>query len=391
MSLVDRYQVVREHTERLAAPLSAEDQTVQSMPDCSPAKWHRAHTTWFFETVVLEQFKRDYCPLVPEYRELFNSYYQAVGPQYPRAARGVISRPGIDEVREYRRHVDEQMLELFAARGPMPRDGFDDLVELGINHEEQHQELLLMDINHALSLNPLSPAAYPGAFTPPRSALPATWVAFDSQMVRIGATAPGFAFDNEGPRHDAYLNEFELRSTLVTNREWLEFMRADGYARPEFWLSEGWAICQTEAWRTPMYWRERDGVWFQHTVGGNVELDLDEPVRHISYYEADAFARFAGLRLPTEFEWEHAMSSRPDAFEQVLDACWQWTSSAYGPYPGFTPTAGVVSEYNGKFMSSQMVLRGGCAFTPPGHSRISYRNFFYPHSRWMLSGLRLAR
>ncbi len=389
MNSPDHYLAVRARTEELAQPLSPEDQTVQSMPDCSPTKWHRGHTTWFFETLILEEHVPDYRPFVPQYRELFNSYYQGIGPQYPRAARGAISRPGVDEVAEYRAHVDNCMVALLEAQ-----DGddapFDSLLELGLNHEEQHQELLLMDINHALSMNPLHPIGYSGRFELPHAATPQTWVEFEAGMTRIGAS-DGFAFDNETPSHDAYVGAFELSTCLVTNGQWLEFIDAGGYHRPELWLSDGWATVQREAWRAPLYWVEDEFGWLQHTLSGTTTVDPLLPVSHVSHYEADAYARFAGGRLPTEFEWEHAMAQHPGAFEQVLDSCWQWTSSAYAPYPGFSPMAGVASEYNGKFMSSQMVLRGGCAFTPPGHSRITYRNFFPPHSRWALSGVRLAR
>mgnify|MGYP006266965683 FL=1 len=386
MTQLDRYRAVRARTEALAAPLSAEDQTVQSMPDCSPTKWHRAHTTWFFETVILERFYPGYVHPQPLYREMFNSYYQAVGPQFPRAARGVVSRPGIAKVTEYREAVDACMCELLGGEREIDRA----LVELGLHHEQQHQELMLMDINHAFSLNPLEPVAYPDGFAVRGADEPCAWRSFDSGMTDIGA-ADGFSFDNEGPRHQAYVPAFSLASRLVTNGEWLEFIDAGGYARPDLWLSDGWATCQREGWQAPSYWRRDNGGWRQHTLHGTFDLDPALPVTHVSYYEADAYARFAGARLPTEFEWEHAISQRPGDFEQALDTCWQWTASAYAPYPGFAPVAGVVSEYNGKFMSSQMVLRGGCAFTPPGHTRVTYRNFFYPHSRWMLSGVRLAR
>lgn len=385
MTLRDQFLAVRSHTDALSSVLSAEDQTVQSMPDCSPTKWHRAHTTWFFETVVLERAAPDYQPFNPLYRGLFNSYYQAVGPQYPRAARGAISRPGIDEIADYRAHVDRAMLAVINSND----DSFDDLIELGLHHEQQHQELLLMDINHAMSLNPLRPSAYADHFLL-APAPTSTFVPFESGMTEAGS-ADGFCFDNEQPRHPVYLGEFSLATSLVSNASWLEFMDAGGYERPELWLSEGWAWVQREQVASPMYWSLDGNEWLQHSLAGTAAVDRRLPVTHISFYEADAFARFSEARLPTEFEWEHAITSAASEFNGVFDACWQWTASAYLPYPGFRPREGVISEYNGKFMASQMVLRGASAFTPPGHARASYRNFFYPASRWMLSGLRLAR
>lgn len=392
MSLASRYREVRDYTEHLSSYLSAEDQTVQSMPDCSPTKWHRAHTTWFFETVVLTQLVPTYQPFNPLFIELFNSYYEAVGPQFPRAARGVISRPGIQEIADYRAHVDQAMVELLSD------SSFADyaIVELGLQHEQQHQELLLMDIKHAMSLNPLRPVTFPMNFEPgsihsshPNQSQP--WLPFFAGLVDIGATEAGFAFDNEQPRHATYLQDFEIASTLVTNEEWLAFMDAGGYQRSEFWLSEGWNFVQQHGINAPLYWLERDGNWLQFTLAGVAPLDLKAPVTHISYYEADAYASYAGARLPTEAEWEHTAASMPQDFQQAYDSGWQWTGSAYLPYPGFTPLNGTVREYNGKFMASQMVLRGGSALTPEGHARATYRNFFYPHARWMQSSVRLAR
>lgn len=387
MTLLAHFRTVRDYTERLSSFLSAEDQTVQSMPDSSPTKWHRAHTSWFFETVVLMQLVPNYRPFNPLFIDLFNSYYEAVGPQFPRAARGVISRPGIQEIQDYRAYVDDAMVQLLSD------DAFADssIVELGIHHEQQHQELILMDIKHAMSLNPLRPETFPMNFEPLQAKAPTHWLQFQAGLVDIGANNSRFAFDNEQPRHTSYIPEFEIASTLVTNEQWLNFMAAGGYQRSEFWLSEGWNHIVQQGIQAPLYWHEVDGNWHEFTLAGSFRLDIKTPVTHVSFYEADAYARFAGARLPTEAEWEHAAASQQHEMHQTYDCAWQWTGSAYLPYPGFAPRTGTVREYNGKFMASQMVLRGGSALTPAGHTRDTYRNFFYPHSRWMQSGVRLAR
>ena len=383
--LAARYRAVRAGSLARAAPLSAEDQQVQSMPDASPTKWHLAHVTWFFETFLLLPSLADYRPFDPDFGYLFNSYYEAAGPRHPRPARGLLTRPSLDRVLAYRAYVDAAMERLLAA--PLSREAVF-LVELGLAHEEQHQELILMDILHLFAQSTLRPAYGPG-FEPAASHR-LDWVRLAGGCVEIGAGATGFAFDNEGPRHRTLLRPYRLASRLVNNREWLEFMEDGGYGRAEFWLSDGWARVREEGWEAPLYWRRGDDGWQVFGLGGLRPVDLDAPVAHVSYYEADAYASWAGKRLPTEAEWEHAVSSRPEAFDQVYDAAWQWTASAYLGYPGFAPAKGAVGEYNGKFMMGQMTMRGGASITPKGHSRPTYRNFFYPQQRWMFSGVRLA-
>jgi ergothioneine biosynthesis protein EgtB len=420
--LVTRYREVRAWTERLAAPLSPEDQTVQSMPDVSPTKWHRAHVTWFFETFVLAGHEPDFAAFQEQYWFLFNSYYEAIGPRYARPMRGVISRPGAHDVGRYRANVDDRMSDLLdhLDEGTLAKIG--PTVELGFHHEQQHQELLLMDIKHVLSLNPLRPV-YAGSPAAAVDATPLHWLEYDGGLVEIGAQGRGFSFDNELPRHQQWLASYRLADRLVTNGEWLEFIADGGYRRAELWLSDGWGRVHDEGWTAPFYWSQIDGVWFEHTLHGTWPVDLSLPVCHVSHYEAEAYATWAGKRLPTEAEWEHAASlqsgpneatsrrERSDAsaegsdqeswhpraagpadgtLRQLFGDCWEWTSSAYLPYPGFRPAAGAIGEYNGKFMSGQMVLRGGCALTPPGHARASYRNFFPPGARWPVTGVRLA-
>jgi ergothioneine biosynthesis protein EgtB len=410
----------RQLTEQLAAPLSAEDQTAQSMDDVSPTKWHRAHTTWFFETFVLESFEPGFAPVDPVYRVLFNSYYETVGEQYPRPERGVITRPGIAEIARYRAEIDRRVHALLC--DDEPPEALERLVTVGVHHEQQHQELLLMDIKHVLSKNPLQPAyrQVTDADTPaPPGDTPVRWVDVPGGLVEIGSCGSGFSFDNEHPRHRVHLEPFALADRLVTAGEWQAFIDDGGYTRPELWLSDGWHTVQTDGWTAPLYWHrdhQRDHEWFVHTLAGTRPVRADEPVCHLSYYEADAYARWAGARLPTEFEWEHAArgvtvdptgdvgdrafdvdglhptpapTDRP-GLSQLTGECWQWTASAYLPYPGFVPAPGAVGEYNGKFMSGQMVLRGGSALTPPGHTRPTYRNFFPPAARWPMTGLRLA-
>ncbi len=381
--LAERYRAVRGRTDALAAPLSPEDQVVQSMPDASPAKWHRAHTTWFFETFLLRPHLPGYRPVREDYAFLFNSYYEAAGPRHARPHRGMVTRPSSGEVAEYRSAVDAAMAELLQA----PSDEVASLTELGLRHEEQHQELLLTDVLHAFSCNPLRPAYDPRWQEPPAAG--ASVMLDGPDGVRpIGYDGPEFAFDNETPRHRTFLEPYRIASALVTNAEWLAFMADGGYGDPLLWMSEGWAARQAEGWDAPLYWEQRDGQWMGFGLGGLRPLDPRQAVRHISWYEADAFARWAGKRLPTEQEWE-ASSTLP-GLRQRDGVAWQWTGSAYRPYPGFTPWAGAVGEYNGKFMISQMVLRGGSLATPPGHTRCSYRNFFPPGARWQFSGLRLA-
>jgi ergothioneine biosynthesis protein EgtB len=418
-ALVHRFHEVRSHTETLAAPLSPEDQTVQSMADVSPTKWHRAHVTWFFETFVLADNEQGFTPFQDKYWFLFNSYYEAVGPRFSRPQRGVISRPGAHDVGVYRGNVDERMRDLIATLDGGTLEKLSPTIELGFHHEQQHQELLLMDIKHVLSLNPLRPAyvELPSAASS-ADAEPDTlgWVDVGGGLVEIGHEGHGFSFDNELPRHQVWLEPYRVADRLVTNGEWLEFMADGGYRRHDLWLSDGWAKVNAEGWRAPFYWTELDGVWFEHTLHGTWPVNPALPVTHVSHYEADAYATWAGKRLPSEAEWEHAVAQdgrrgevagnlanvetfHPSAapasgsggrLRQAYGDCWEWTSSAYLPYPGFHPAEGAIGEYNGKFMSNQMVLRGGCALTPPDHARATYRNFFPPGSRWAMSGVRLA-
>jgi ergothioneine biosynthesis protein EgtB len=406
-TLAGRFSATRALTEALAEPLSAEDQTVQSMADVSPTKWHRAHTTWFFETFLLGGRAEGYRPFRPEFGYLFNSYYEGVGARYPRADRGLVSRPGITEVAEYRSYVDRAMTLLVQGSSDQATDA---LVELGIQHEQQHQELLLMDIKHVLSRNPLLPPYASLCPLPAGEPSAHGWVRLPKGTYEIGHRGQGFAFDNELPRHRVYLDAFELADRPVTNAEWREFIEDDGYRRPELWLSDGWATVTTEGWESPLYWSATGEGWREFTLGGPIPLDPAQPVCHLSYYEADAFARWAGARLPTEAEWEVTAAAstleghfldqtrlHPTPVEAGTSLAgpygnvWQWTSSAYGPYPGFEAAPGAVGEYNGKFMVNQYVLRGGSCVTPPGHARATYRNFFPPAARWAFAGLRLAR
>ncbi|WP_089300587.1 ergothioneine biosynthesis protein EgtB [Haloechinothrix alba] len=405
--LAEKYEEVRGLTERLADPLSPEDQTVQSAPEVSPTKWHRAHTSWFFETFLLSATDTGYREFHPRYSYLFNSYYNTVGAQYPRSERGLISRPGLSEISEYRAHVDAAMRRLLERE---PDAEALRLIELGLNHEQQHQELLLMDIKHVLSCNPLAPV-YAALDTPEAtSATRQGWIEHGGGFVDVGHSGGGFAYDNEQPRHQAWLHPFALADCPVTNGEWLEFIDSGGYQRPELWLSDGWATVQSEGWYAPLYWSRSGGEWEVFTLSGPRVVDPAEPVCHISYYEADAFARWAGARLPTEFEWEafgarqpvggnlldpSVLHPRPSSQgqgpRQMFGDVWEWTGSAYLPYPGYQPPAGAIGEYNGKFMVNQHVLRGGSCVTPSGHIRASYRNFFPPSARWIFGGMRLAR
>jgi ergothioneine biosynthesis protein EgtB len=386
-TLHDQYRRVRDYTEALAAPLSPEDQVVQSMPDVSPTKWHRAHTTWFFETFLLGPSLPHYATFDAAYAFLFNSYYETVGPRHPRPQRGLLSRPSVGDIARYRAHVDRAMHELI--------DECDEpaaaLIELGLHHEQQHQELLLMDIKHVLSCNPTDPA-YDLVVPRTRDYGAAKFVPVSGGTVDIGANGDAFAFDNERPAHVVHLDPFAIGDRLVTAGDWLAFIADGGYQRPELWLSDGWYAVQEEGWNAPLYWRDDgDDGWTVFTLSGRRELDPNEPVVHVSHYEADAYARWRDARLPTEFEWEHAARSLPPGTLLDLDdEVWQWTSSAYLPYPRFHAAPGAVGEYNGKFMSGQMTLRGSARITSPGHTRPTYRNFFPPSARWMYGGLRLA-
>lgn len=379
--LPDLLRATRAHSLALAAPLSDEDAQLQSMPDASPAKWHLAHTTWFFETLVLAPHLRGYTLFDARWPRLFNSYYESLGPRHARPQRGLLSRPALAEVLAYRAHVDAALADLLPhASEPARR-----LIELGCHHEQQHQELLLTDILHAFSCNPLLPAydaAPPAPARPPAQA----WLGHAGGIVDIGHDGSGFAFDNEGPRHPVLLAPFEISNRLVTCGEYADFIAAGGYREPLLWLSDGWAAVQAQGWQRPAYWLDDGQVFGLH---GPQPLDPQAPVTQLSFYEACAYAEWAGARLPTEFEWE-AASGLP-GFTQADDQAWQWTRSSYAPYPGFKPAAGAVGEYNGKFMVGQQVLRGGSLATPPGHARRSYRNFFPPAARWQFSGVRLAR
>ena len=379
-----RYAAIRDWTEHLASSLSDEDQCVQSMPDASPAKWHRAHTTWFFEQFVLTAFLPGYESFDEKFCYLFNSYYEAVGPRHPRPNRGLLTRPSTERIRAYRQHVDAAMLRLLES---LP-DGTADLVELGLQHEQQHQELLLTDMLHAFSQNPLAPSVLPDWQEPRPAAGPTRSVACEGGMVRLGHHGHGFCFDNETPAHSAYLPPYWMASRLVRNSEWLEFMADGGYRTPTLWMSDGWHCAQANGWSSPLYWRETDGAWWQMGLAGLRPLEPDAPVRHISWYEADAFARWAGARLPTEAEWEAATGAAD--IEELVGHVWQWCGSSYSPYPGYQPVPGAVGEYNGKFMINQMVLRGASLATSPDHARRTYRNFFHPDKRWQFSGVRLA-
>lgn len=383
-ALLDAFRAVRSRTEALAAPLSPEDCQAQSMPDASPVKWHLAHTAWFFETFLLKPHLPGYATPDPAYQMLFNSYYEAIGDKHPRAERGLVTRPGLADVLAYRAHVDAGMERLLAA-GDAPVD----LVALGLNHEQQHQELVLMDVQHLLSRNPRDPVYSAAAPGPSTAAGEAQWLAVPADLRMIGQEGEGFAFDNEGPRHRVWLDAFEIADRLVTNGEYLRFIEDGGYSRPEFWLSDGWATVQAQRWEAPGYWRREGEGWSVFGLRGRVPVDPQAPVLHLSHYEADAYAHWAGCRLPTEAEWEVA-AAHP-SMRQRDDSAWQWTASPYTPYPGFRTAPGAVGEYNGKFMANQQVLRGGCFATPAGHTRPTYRNFYPPQSRWMFGGLRLAR
>lgn len=405
------YAAVREQTERLCEPLATEDYVVQSMDDVSPTKWHLAHTSWFFETFLLRPHLAGYRELNPDYAFLFNSYYTQAGERHCRAQRGYLSRPTVAEVFAYRRHVDAAMAEL------LERSANDatvaGLLALGLNHEQQHQELMLTDIKHVFSVNPLRPAYRPQA-PRPASALPElAWERFDGGLHEIGHAGAGFSYDNETPRHRVFVEPFRLASRLATNGEYLAFMEDGGYERPELWLSMGWAAVQEHDWSEPFYWERRGGEWWMFTLSGMRRVASDEPVCHLSYFEADAFARWRGARLPTEAEWEIAAASSGSSAErgnlvedgalhplpaqqgdgsmqQMFGDLWEWTQSQYSPYPGYRPAAGAIGEYNGKFMCNQFVLRGGSCATPRTHIRATYRNFFPPEATWQFTGVRLA-
>ena len=414
-SLAQRYAEVRRATERFCAPLEVEDYVVQAMPDASPIKWHLAHVSWFFEALVLKPHLPGYESIDERYHFLFNSYYNSLGKQFHRPHRGLITRPTVADVQRYRAHVDAHMTELFhradASGLPLPED----VIEVGLNHEQQHQELMVTDLKSLLALNPLRPVYRERQMTGPGGDVPAlTWTGIEEGVYEIGHAGEGFAYDNEGPRHRVYVHACELADRLVTCGEFLEFIADGGYERPEFWLSNGWATLQERGWRGPLYWEQQEGEWLCYTLAGLRPVRVDEPVCHVSLYEADAYARWAGARLPTEAEWEvvaervpvegnfvenEELHPRPlasdhraaEGVRQLFGDVWEWTMSAYAPYPGYRVPDGALGEYNAKFMSAQNVLRGGSCGTSRMHIRPTYRNFFYPPDRWQFMGLRLAR
>lgn len=435
-SLVAQYEHVRRFTEKLCEPLVTEDYVIQSMPDASPAKWHLAHTSWFFETFVLKSALPDYHSLHPQYSYLFNSYYNAVGEKHCRPKRGLISRPTVEETYGYREYVDQHMLEFL--EGAEDRVGeFAPIITLGLHHEQQHQELILTDIKHVFSMNPLHPTYCERENSRNGNVAPLQWVAYPEGLHWIGHQGEDFAYDNEGPRHQEFVQPFQLASRLVTNGEYLAFMEDGGYQRPEFWLSDGWNAVGTNGWQAPLYWEQRNGVWWIMTLAGMRQVDEAEPVCHVSYYEADAYASWAAARLPTEAEWEVAAAdATPDGnfvesgnfhptplmnaecgmrnaessthhspsttyhppltthrslLTQMFGDVWEWTRSSYAPYPGYVPAPGALGEYNGKFMCNQFVLRGGSCATSRSHIRRTYRNFFSPDARWQFTGIRLAK
>ena len=384
----DSFLRVRGETERRAARLSTEDQIVQSMADASPTKWHRAHVTWFFETFLLKPHLQGYAIFDERFPFLFNSYYVAAGPRHARPQRGLITRPNADDVTAYRAHVDAAVTRLIETVAEADAPRVFEILEIGLHHEQQHQELLLTDVIHAFAQNPTDPAYDPDWQPPKAAAGPRGFVAVPQGIHAIGHEGKGFCFDNELPFHDELIANMRIARHLVTNAEWIAFIEAGGYATPSLWLSDGWTAVQTEGWQAPGYWRNKDGGWHTMTLAGVKPVDPAAPVLHVSYYEAEAFARFAGKHLPSEAEWE--IAARAGLMADAYGTAWQWTRSAYLPYPGYRAAEGALGEYNGKFMVSQMVLRGSSLATPEGHERVSYRNFFYPSARWQFTGVRLA-
>ena len=410
--LMERYKNVRQQTEYICKPLEPEDYVIQTMANVSPAKWHLAHTSWFFETFLLSEFVPGYVTMHPKYAYLFNSYYVQAGERHCRPKRGLISRPTVAEVYEYRAYIDDQMASLMRHPPKANRERIADIIEIGLNHEQQHQELMLTDIKHVFSMNPLYPAYQERKVANVGQIPGLSWVKFDGGLVETGATGDTFCFDNELPRHKVYLESFQLADRLVTNAEYLEFMQDGGYDNPVLWLSDGYSAREQQNWESPYYWEKRDDEWWMITLQGPRKVNPAEPVCHLSHYEADAFARWSGARLPTESEWEMAstttdsngnfvetenyhpaplMDNAGSNLQQMFGDVWEWTSSAYLPYPGYKTLPGALGEYNGKFMANQMVLKGGSCATPVSHIRSTYRNFFHPDSRWQFTGLRLAK
>jgi ergothioneine biosynthesis protein EgtB len=408
--LAEAYQAVRSRTTAICAPLAVEDYVVQSMADVSPPKWHLAHVTWFFENFLLQPFLPGYRSFHPAYGYLFNSYYETVGRFFPRQQRGLLARPTVDDVYRYREHVDLKMRELLETTPAAQWQELAARATLGLNHEQQHQELLITDVKHGFALNPLRPAYRQPQGTPPAgNARPLRWSEQPAGVYEIGHEGNAFAFDNEAPRHRVYLNAFRIADRPVTNGEFLEFIESGGYEHPPLWLSQGWQNVREHGWQAPLYWEKIEGAWWMMTLTGMAPVNLHEPVCHVSYFEADAYARWAGKRLPTEAEWEIAARIHPvtgnffdsghlrpvpapdsETAVQFYGDVWEWTQSSYSAYPAYQPTAGALGEYNGKFMCGQYVLRGGSCASPAGHLRPTYRNFFYPADRWQFSGIRLA-
>lgn len=410
-NLYAQYRRVRQQSDRICEPLTPEDCVVQSMPDASPVRWHLAHTTWFFETFVLKQVIEDYQPVDPAFEYLFNSYYNQVGKQFPRPRRGLLSRPGLQEVKQYRQAIDSRIEELLTGENQLD-EGLLQVLELGLHHEQQHQELILTDVKHMLSCNPCWPAYHLPATKEHEAPAELSWITGPEGVRSMGYAGNDFAYDNEGPVHEVLLQLHELASRLITNGEYLEFVEAGGYRQPQHWLSLGWNTVGEQEWNAPLYWHQVDGQWCEFTLAGLEPLDLAAPVCHVSFFEADAYARWRGVRLPTEAEWEQAASARDveqdgnfvesglyhpmparssAGMQQLFGDVWEWSSSPYTPYPGYRPPAGAIGEYNGKFMCNQYVLRGGSCATSESHIRPTYRNFFPPDARWQFTGIRLAR
>jgi len=410
-TLAAAFERVRADSERICAPLEIEDYGIQTMADVSPPKWHLAHTSWFFETFLLKPYLGGYREFHPLYAHLFNSYYETAGTYHPRPERGLLARPTVEQVYAYRAHIDEHMLRLLTQSEAGDAQAVAYRATLGMHHEQQHQELLLTDIKHIFAYNPLRPAYMPEALpvSVDASDPPLHFIGVEGGVKQIGSEGAGFAYDNETPCHRVYVDDFRLGSRLITNGEYRAFIEDGGYSQPQWWLSDAWKTVQVQQWQAPLYWEPRDGEWWQMTLRGMSRVDDDAPVCHVSYYEADAFARWAGKRLPTEAEWEIVAAQLPvtgnlrergalapqraqneQRWQQIYGDVWEWTQSPYAAYPGYRPLEGTLGEYNGKFMSSQMVLRGGSCVTPPDHIRATYRNFFYPGDRWQFSGIRLA-
>ncbi|MGD2053416.1 MAG: ergothioneine biosynthesis protein EgtB [Gammaproteobacteria bacterium] len=405
-----KYEQVRNDSELICAPLETEDYCIQTMPDVSPAKWHLAHTSWFFETFLLLPHLNNYRCYQPLYDHLFNSYYLTHGDPFSRPARGLLSRPTVAQIYQYRTTIDEAMSELINTVPEQNWPHAEQLIQLGLNHEQQHQELMLTDLKHVFALNPMRPRYRDLVAPPQHTAAALSWLPVDQGIYAIGYGGAGFGYDNEFPVHRMLLRPFALASRLVTNNEYIAFIDDEGYQKPSLWLSDGWTAVQTNAWQAPLYWEKRGDAWWHMTLGGMRPVDPNAPVCHVSQYEAAAFANWSGKRLPTEFEWEVSVRDLPvegnlrdtdylqpaavstdKPFQQYYGDVWEWTSSAYAPYPGYRVPEGSIGEYNGKFMSSQVVLRGGSCVTPADHIRSSYRNFFYPEDRWQFSGIRLAQ